>query len=238
VKLSPQDVADFREQGWLRLGRIAPPEQVAELIAEEKRFRLDRGYGTERNDTLRVNIQLCHRSEPVRRFCVSGVHIGALRQLIGPDVCLTHQQFVTKLADQGEQRSDIPLHQDAGYGELDPATDVTVWLPLVDTDEQNGALLIVPRSHTRGLVEHESASVNPALREAGGNGETRKLIPLAAGEGVAFSGLLLHASGPNRSGRERPAMYARYCEPHTKMLSEGGRLVLEDPHSWMVSGEA
>jgi ectoine hydroxylase-related dioxygenase (phytanoyl-CoA dioxygenase family) len=235
-KLSADDVSLFHAQGWLRLGRIASPEQVAELVREERRFRLGRGYGAAHNDTLRVNVQLCDRSEPVRRFCTSGPHVGALTALIGPNVCLTHQQFVTKLPDTGELRSDIPMHQDGGYGELEPATDVTIWLPLVDTDARNGALYVVPGSHALGRVEHASAAVNPALREARGGEPV--LVPLAAGEAIAFSGLLLHGSGPNRSDRERPAMYARYCEPHTRMLSEGGRSVLDDPRSWMVAGEA
>jgi len=33
-------------------------------------------------------------------------------------------------------------------------------------------------------------------------------------------------------------MYARYCEPHARLIDEGGRAVLDDPHSWMVAGEA
>ena len=145
------------------------------------------------------------------------------------------------LPDTGELRSDIPMHQDNGYGHLEPMTDVTVWLPLVDTGlsagEENGGLWVESGSHHRGLLDHGAASVNPALREVEAPASA-VLVPLAAGEGIAFSGLLLHGSGPNRSSEARPAMYARYCEPHTKMLSEGGRSVLEDPHSWMVAGEA
>ena len=200
------------------------------------RFRLDRGYGAGHNDTLRVNIQLCNRSAVIRRFCTLGPHIDALQLLLGPNVCLTHQQFVTKLPDVGEQRSDIPLHQDNGYGQLDPMTDVTIWLPLVDTHEANGGLFVVSGSHKGGLLEHGQASINPVLHEASAEGA--ELIPLAAGEAVAFSGLLVHGSGPNRSGETRPAMYMRYCEPHVRMVDEGDRSVLEAPHSWMVAGEA
>lgn len=236
MTLAARDVERFREDGWLRLGAVAPPEQVADLRAEELRFRLDRGYGDARNDTLRVNIQLCHRSAVVRRFCTAGPHVDALTALIGPDVCLTHQQFVTKLPDAGDQRSDIPLHQDQGYGRLEPTTDVTIWLPLVDTGAENGALHVVTGSHHRGLLDHGSAAVNPVLFETESEGARR--VDLAAGEAVAFSGLLVHGSGPNRSAQPRPAMYMRYCEPHTTMVSEGGIPVLEHPHSWMVAGEA
>ena len=46
-----------------------------------------------------------------------------LQQLAGPNVCLTHQQFVTKLPDAEGERSDIPLHQDNEYGHIEPMTD-------------------------------------------------------------------------------------------------------------------
>ncbi len=66
--LAERAVAHYREHGWLRLGQLLDAEAAALLRAEEKRFRLDVGYGADHNQNLRVNIQLCHRSEPIRRF--------------------------------------------------------------------------------------------------------------------------------------------------------------------------
>ena len=63
-------------------------------------------------------------------------------------------------------------------------------------------------------------------------------LELPAGHGVAFSGLLLHGSGDNTSDRERVAIFARYCVPTARMMTEGGKPVLDDGHSWMVRGEA
>jgi ectoine hydroxylase-related dioxygenase (phytanoyl-CoA dioxygenase family) len=235
--LSPEQVAAYAEEGYLPLGPVLPPEETAALRAEEERFRLPVAYGGRRNQTLFVNVQLCARSEPVRRFCTAGRHLGAVVQLLGPNVCLTHQQFVTKLPEQGDSSSEISFHQDDGYGRLEPPLDLTLWVALVDTDERNGGLWIVPGSQRRGLLEHGAAAVNPALREAPLSGRAVS-VPLRAGEGVAFSGLTLHGSGPNRTEAVRPALFVRYCEPHVKMMSEGGRPVLDDPHSWMVAGEA
>jgi len=235
--LDEKQIASYHEHGWLNLGPLLDPAAIAELIAQERRFRLDQGYGAAGNQSLRVNIQLCDRSEPVRRFCTMGAHLPLLQQLVGPDLCLTHQQFVTKLPDENEQRSDIPLHQDNGYGQLDPMTDITVWVPLVDTDATNGGLCVVPGSHRHGLLEHDRARINPVLIEAASD-EPAKPIDARAGEGIAFSGLTIHGSGPNHSSEARPAFYVRYCEPHTRLLSEGGRSVLDDPHSWMVCGES
>ena len=159
--------------------------------------------------------------------------VDILTDLIGPDVELHHTTLHAKPPEIG---SPFPLHQDNGYGRLDPMTDVTIWLPLVDTNESNGGLLVVSGSHQSGLLEHGQASINPVLHEASTEGA--KFVPLAAGEAVAFPGLLVHGSGPNRSREVRPAMYMRYCEPQVRQLDEGGRSVLESPHSWMVAGEA
>jgi hypothetical protein len=79
--------------------------------------------------------------------------------------------------------------------------------------------------------------VNPALREAAA-GEGALPLPLRAGEAVAFSGMTLHRSGPNHSNAVRPGLFVRYCDPRVKMMSEGGRPVLDDPHAWMVAGAA
>ncbi len=238
-ELTGLQLEEYREQGFVTLGPLLSRDEIATLRAEEERFRLPVGYGGERNQNLRVNIQLCNRSEPIRHFCTAGPQLGALAQLAGSALCLTHQQFVTKLPDAEDEHSDIPWHQDNGYGRLEPMTDVTLWVPLVDTDESNGCLRVLPGSHRQGLLEHGAAGVNPVLREAACGNEGQPL-PLAAGEGVAFSGLTLHGSGPNRSSRPRPAFYVRYCSPDTRMVAEDGseRPVLEDPHSWMVWGEA
>ena len=237
LRLRHDQIAAYSEQGYVALGAVLTPAEVGELRAEEERFRLPVAYGGPKNQTLFVNVQLCARSEPVRRFCAAGRHLAAVVQLLGPDVCFTHQQFVTKLPDLGESSSEISFHQDDGYGRLEPPLDLTVWVALVDTDERNGCLWVVPGSHRGGLVDHARAQVNPVLREAAASSDAVAL-PLRAGEAVAFSGLTLHRSGPNHSDAPRPGLFVRYCDPRVKMMTEGGRSVLDDPHSWMVAGEA
>lgn len=236
--LSDEQVARYHAEGWLHLGAILTPDEVAELLAEERRFRPRRAYGGRDNPTLLVSVQLCDRSEPIRRFATQGRHLPLVAQLMGPNVCLTHQQFLAKLPDDERTRSDIPWHQDNGYGTLEPMTDLTVWVALTDTDERNGCVWIVPGSHRDGLLDHGRADVNPYLRETGREPEGAVPAVLRAGEAVAFTGLTVHGSGPNRSDRERVGGYLRYCEPHARMVTEGGRPVLDDPHSWMVLGEA
>ena len=232
--LASDQLAHWERDGYVLIGEILSPTECAELVAEEQRLRPPGGYGT--SPGLVVIDQLSHVSTLVREFCCRGRHLDVVEQLLGEAVTLTHNQFVTKLSAPGDHASEIPLHQDDGYGTLDPPEDVTVWVALTDTTTDNGCLVVAPGSHRDGFVEHRVASHNAAFREA--TATATEPLELPAGHAVAFSGLLLHGSGDNRTDAERVALFARYCRPHLVMVTEGGRPVLDDGHSWMVRGEA
>ncbi len=70
-------------------------------------------------------------------------------QLMGPNVCLTHTQLLTKLPDGPNTSAAIAFHQDNGYGRLDPMTDVTVWIAVTEAVQFNGGLSIVPGLSSR-----------------------------------------------------------------------------------------
>lgn len=232
--LGQTQIDRYHDEGYVVLGEILDEHERGNLIAAERRLRPADGYGS--SAALIVMDQLAHVCAPVRQFCCGGRHLDAVEQLLGPDVVLTHNQFVVKLPSADERASEIPLHQDDGYGLLDPPLDVTVWVALADTTTDNGCLVVAPGSHRHGLVSHRVSTENPAFREAPAT--TTVALELAAGEAVAFSGLLLHGSGDNHTSSERPALFARYCVPTARMMTEGGRPVLDDGHSWMVRGEA
>lgn len=232
--LTAEQIGHYHRDGYTPLGRVLEERDIEELLTEEPRFRPVSGYGSQ---TLFVTMQLCDVSEPIRRICTLGNHIPMVTQLVGPNVCLTHTQLLTKLPDSNGTSAAIAFHQDNGYGELEPMTDVTVWIAVTPAVQGNGGLRIVPGSHRRGLLAHGTDDVNQALRKAT-DGEGAVPVDLAPGEGVAFSGLTVHGSGPNLSELARVGFYARYCEPSVRMLTEGGRSVLDDPHSWMVAGVA
>jgi ectoine hydroxylase-related dioxygenase (phytanoyl-CoA dioxygenase family) len=234
IDVGHEQIEAYRRDGFLVLGSVLDEDERASLIDAERRLRADRPFGA--SGGLIVSEQVEHQSAAVRRFCCEGRHLDAVEALLGPAFALTHNQFIVKLPGGAGGASDIPLHQDNGYGRLEPPDDVTVWVALTDTTMDNGCLHVAPRSHLGGLVEHQTAAGNPSLREAG-QADTVPLV-LAAGEAVAFTGMTLHGSGENRTADERVALFARYCVPHARMMIEGGKPVLDDGHSWMVRGEA
>ena len=248
--LSGEELQRYEADGFVALGPILDEDERLALLDAEQRHRPSVAFAPDgRDPALLVAEQLCSESAALRAFCTAGAHVGLLAQVLGPDVAFTHTQFITKLPDPppvgatGGPTDDstaptwIPLHQDDGYGRLDPPLDVTVWTALTDTDEDNGCLVIVPGSHHGGLVDHVAAAANPFLREAPA-GATAVALPLRAGEAVLFSGLTLHGSGPNRTHSPRVGMHARYCHPSVRMVTHRNKPVLADRHSWMVLGEA
>jgi phytanoyl-CoA hydroxylase len=186
-----------------------------------------------RQTGLAVDTQLIHRSSVLREFVTRGPQVAIATQLLGPNVCFTHQQYIIKHSDP-KARTDVPWHQDSGYGRLEPPLDLTVWIALDDCTVDNGCLWVLPGSEHRGLLPHDDIK---GLRGVAVD-EPGVALPMKAGDAVLFNGLLLHRSLPNRTGTTRVALYLRYCDPSVVMVTHGNRPVLEDGYSWMVAGEA
>lgn len=101
------------------------------------------------------------------------------------------------------ESSASTLHQDWNNVEEDIAQSVSIWCPLVDVDEQNGALQVLARSHrlrtsirsldTPSLYLNFDERLEPHLT----------CLPVRAGEAVLYAHNLFHGSKPNRSDEIR-----------------------------------
>lgn len=102
-----------------------------------------------------------------------------------------------------------PWHQDAQvhHEDADPVFILTVWLPLCDTDEENGCLQIIPRvHHSRTVYWSEGFGI-----EDGGLPEGEVLsLPMRKGDVLLMHKLIPHRSIPNRSGTIRWSLDLRY----------------------------
>lgn len=103
---------------------------------------------------------------------------------------------------KGENGSLHP-HQDWSIVDEKQFYSYNVWLPLVDVNEENGTLLILPDSHQlfeniRGL--NISSSFEKVINEV-----WNYLVPInmKAGEALIYDHRLLHASGTNKTETPR-----------------------------------
>ncbi|MEO1016181.1 MAG: phytanoyl-CoA dioxygenase family protein [Pseudomonadota bacterium] len=107
--------------------------------------------------------------------------------------------------------SETPWHQDQAYH--DPAAierSINFWMPLDDTDEENGCMHYVPGSNRHDVLPHHSIGDDPRVHglevdNAGQYHEQAVACPLLAGGCVMHLPTTLHYAGPNTSSRQRRA---------------------------------
>ena len=141
--------------------------------------------------------------------------------LLGPEITANGDYWLRFKMPTGDD-SVFPWHQDSIYynGNANPDQSVvlsersqilTVWIPMVDVDEKNGCLQIIPGSHKRGL--------RPAQRDENGRQvpiedvETWadvKNIKMKVGDVCVFGNLTFHRSLANISDEIRWSIDLRY----------------------------
>ncbi len=133
----------------------------------------------------------------------------AASQLLGNRaVRFWHDQLFCKPARHG---GVVAWHQDYSYWVRSvPMQHLTCWCGLDDSDEENGCLYYVPKSHRWGLLEKPSLAGNmeglmPKLSEKQKVQFNPVPIPLKAGYASFHHPLLVHGSHANTTGRQRRA---------------------------------
>ena len=141
--------------------------------------------------------------------------------LLGPEITANGDYWLRFKMPTGDD-SVFPWHQDSIYynGNANPDQSVvlsersqilTVWIPMVDVDEKNGCLQIIPGSHKRGL--------RPAQRDGNGRQvpiedvETWadiKNIKMKVDDVCVFGNLTFHRSLANISDEIRWSIDLRY----------------------------
>lgn len=210
----------FREQGYAVFERVLDGalldllrDQCAAFVARED-ARMD-AAGTDRlglsHRGARYFANECQREQPaLRTMLFSALMADICRATIGGDAYFFLDQYVVKGPEQGMAFS---WHQDSGYvagngGPPDHPPYLTCWCTLDDATIENGTVRVLPGSHRGGLIAHErheaTADLGIAVADEG------VAVEVPAGSIVAFSSLLLHATGANRSDRSRRVYLAQY----------------------------
>ncbi len=107
--------------------------------------------------------------------------------------------------------AETPWHQDMAYH--NPAAierSINFWMPLDDTDTENGCMHYVPGSHRADVLPHHSIGHDARVHglevdDAGQYHHRGVACPMAAGGCVLHLPTTLHYAGPNVSSRQRRA---------------------------------
>jgi ectoine hydroxylase-related dioxygenase (phytanoyl-CoA dioxygenase family) len=183
----------------------------------------------------------CQRTQPaLRRMLFSSVMADICRATLGEDAYFFFDQFVVKGPEGG-----LPFgwHQDSGYvvgngGPADHAPYLTCWCPLDDATVENGTVSVLPFSRVpaaaQGILPHQR---QPRTNDLVGWTDATGAVTLEAPAGsiVAFSSLLLHATGANRTDKLRRVYLAQYTRE--VMLNPGTRQLRNNAVPLLLKGE-
>jgi ectoine hydroxylase len=221
MKLTPAQIAEFEEQGYLFLPSLFSPEEMTILNAEvpgllaQHREEVVREKGTE---APRTAFYVQTWNEVYARLARHPKLVEPGMQLLGSDRLYMHQfKINAKAAFDG---AVWQWHQDYATwhndDDMPSARAMNIALFLAEANEFNGPLMFIPRSHRRGRLEagHDVTTTSYPLWTVDHETITRLVAEggIVAPKGppgsvLLFHGNLVHASGSNLTPWSRWIVY-------------------------------
>jgi ectoine hydroxylase-related dioxygenase (phytanoyl-CoA dioxygenase family) len=222
--IAEQDIAFYRENGYLVVTDVLSAAEVADLrrVTEEfvenarSRTTHDEIYDLEDSHSAaepRVRrIKTPHQwHESYARAVAQPNILAVLQQLWGPAIRFDVSKLNLKAAGYG---APVEWHQDWAFYPHTNDDLAAVGIMLDDVDETNGPLIVIPGSHQGPILDHHDdqgffcGAIDPARGECD-FGEAVKLTG-PAGSITIHHARTIHGSATNTSGRPRRLLLHQY----------------------------
>lgn len=210
---SPTQVEFYRNQGYLKFGRILTAAEMDELRAhvDDMIAHLPEGKRPE-------SLDVPHFDDPwLFRYLAHPKVLDVIQDFIGPDIVLWSSHFIAK--PKGDGRA-VPWHTDGAYwgSILQPMNVITLWLAVDASTRSNGCMRVIPGSHrgaSVGMDQYQGVDMAQHVFHAE---IKRELIDedeavdleLAVGECHFHDAWTVHSSIPNTSAQRRCGYTMRY----------------------------
>ena len=134
-----------------------------------------------------------------------------------PDVIYAHG-IMLRMDAPHDKRNVYDWHQDSAYDEINliPSNGVILWCPLIDTDINNGTLIVLPQSHNEPNHINETRKQSPGISRqvTPPNFIVEKYkelsVPVKSGDCLFSFANLIHKSGVNMSNNIRFTLLVRF----------------------------
>ena len=215
--LSEAAVRQYREQGYVAPVPALSRAEAAALRASLEAFEAGAGV---------LSGKLRHKPHLLFTWLNDLVRhpriLDAVEDVIGPDILCWGTSFFIK-----EKRNPgfVSWHQDSTYWGLEPPDIITAWVAFTDSNAANGAMRVIPGSHTMDQVPHRDTFAAENLLSRGQeimvDVDERKaaMLELAAGEMSLHHVRLIHGSDPNPSDDRRIGFAIRYIPTSVKQVA-------------------
>ncbi|MGF7079324.1 phytanoyl-CoA dioxygenase family protein [Mucilaginibacter sp. UYCu711] len=221
MKLTTQQIADYRHDGYLVVKNFCAPKEIDALykvaIADDVMTKNALDLNDQSGKKTRLSLWYTPGNDVFSYFIRSEKVVRSVAQLLDGDasVCHFHSKLMQKEPKVG---GAWEWHQDYGYWYKNqfmfPDQMMSIMIALTPASKQNGCLQVIKGSHKLGRVNHGFAGeqvgadmtmVNNALK-------TMELVycEIEPGDAVFFHSNLLHRSEANLSDHSRWSLISVY----------------------------
>jgi ectoine hydroxylase-related dioxygenase (phytanoyl-CoA dioxygenase family) len=226
-----EKLAFFKENGFFIIRKLLSDKELNELDKElqhiAKNYKempsIREGYNVEapskwsdpEKPVFRKVGGLTDFSEPFTRHRNHPKIIAMLRKVMGDHIELFRDVVMMKPARIGREK---PWHQDASYWPWQPMSLISAMTALDSATPENGCLQVIPKTHNHEL-QHYGKELRVDL--ADDYQKQTFYVPLKRGDCLLFHSLLLHASEPNFSNKDRRVIINSYKNDKVTYIKEG-----------------
>jgi len=237
--VTPEQIAFFREQGYIKLKHVLSPEVLAhygaQITRKVKELNTVNVPLEQRNTYGKAFLQIMNiwtKCAVVKEF-VFGQRLARLAtELLGTrGVRMYHDQALYKEASGGH----TPWHADQHYWPLSNANTCTAWIPLQAVPMEMGPLAFAVKSHQcklgrdLSISDESERALAKMLRER--NFEVVD-TPFELGEISFHYGWTFHRAGPNTSNKAREVMTIIYMDQDMKLAEPKNQSQKNDKEGW------
>jgi ectoine hydroxylase-related dioxygenase (phytanoyl-CoA dioxygenase family) len=229
-EVTPDEVAHYRKNGWVKVERLIDPELAAEILSTVKTTMLEADTGEElvktAGETEKIHDRAIWRDwhfpgrdnglEPIRSLVYSK-DIGHNAQLmVDRDVPINYHADLMAVKMPAGHGSSAPtgFHQDWVNFPFDRVGFLTFWIALDEIKAEQGAMRFYNGSHKAGplgkmgLIEGpELPDYYPDLSEKYPLSDP---IDLVAGDATIHNGMVVHGAPENSTDKPRWVLIASY----------------------------
>jgi ectoine hydroxylase-related dioxygenase (phytanoyl-CoA dioxygenase family) len=217
--ITPRDVTEaevafYRENGWVKLDRLIPPEEAGDLLERAQRLMGAHAEAQSRTRSEGIhkrpdhvvamwrNHELPSEDDELYRELALSPQIGRIadRFLGGRGARFWKDEVLVKMPAT-EAGASTPWHQDFPYMPHDRGGIMQFWIALVDCPPERGSLRFLTRSREAGpmgrVVAQAGGDVVDQYPELAERYPESPPLDLKAGDATVHDYLTVHAAGVN-----------------------------------------
>lgn len=237
-------IGAFRKNGHTLTPGVLNPKEIAAyrkvIVSAAEKYNTEKRKMQDRDTYGKAFLQIMNlwqSDEEVKKFVLAKRFAKIAADLMGVDnVRIYHDQALFKEPGGGP----TPWHQDQYYWPIDTPNTVTMWMPLVDINEDMGMLTFASGSHTRGRIfDYEISDESEAEFEnyvqANGFPVTRAAA-MNAGDATWHYGYTIHSAPGNFSDKMREVMTVIYIADGARITEPAHKWQISDRKNWLMDG--